>query len=348
MKSSEFTLIVLFGGVSSEHEPSVGMFDHFRSEVYSKGHPFGDIATYYLARDGRVFFLQSLSDIDIEDGEIISQRGTQISRVMLCAKLAEIHTFVYSLLQGQEGEDGTIQGVLRFLNVPGNAGAIAPSVLSIDKYAFGTIATSHLPVLASIKSELISKQVQETEIIKVLRRIGGSKVIVRPNSQGASVLTEVFDAIDIRGIVKLCSEITNNGDQILIQEFVFGTEITCGCLRQNGKWIASNCFSIITTTGYMGLPEKTGKLPYDIQRLKDESLEKQIQKICVSLSEIFDFHTQCRYDLIWNGENIFILECNSKPGLLEGSIYPKMLSEMGVDMVELIHISFENEIRDIL
>ena len=48
MKAVNFELTVIFGGVSTEHDPSIDMAAHFCAEVQETGHGFKGLSLYYL------------------------------------------------------------------------------------------------------------------------------------------------------------------------------------------------------------------------------------------------------------------------------------------------------------
>jgi D-alanine-D-alanine ligase len=345
MREEKVDLILIFGGVSIEHEQSVQMAFHFISEAHLYGHLFKNIYIFYFDQNRRVFLFESISASIIKDAFVDVTKAKQLSRSAFCERISKPNVFVYSLLQGQEGEDGVIQGTLEFLDVPSNTGAIGPSHLSMNKFVFSMLCKTFMPSLGSAASLLVSRSKCIGEVDDFLKRSINGRVIVRPNSQGASAYTEVFNKSDLSAIYSHCVEIAAFGDQALIQEFILGTEVTCGCLQIDGVWIATHCYVVRSPRGFMGQAEKKGLVPYAITKLNDIMLEVRIQELCLTLAEKFDFHTQCRFDLIWDGEHVHVLECNSKPGLLTSSIYPRMLSELGFRAIDLAKISFNNECR---
>ena len=189
-------------------------------------------------------FFKSCNDLKITSNVVDATLAAEISRVMLCNRISRPNTFVYSLLQGREGEDGVIQGVLDFLHVRGNVGPIGPSLLSADKFTFLLLSKAYAPELGIAKSSLLPTDVEKDDIRKFLEEANVDRVIVRPNWQGASVYTDVFSVDDLDRIYALCVDISVSGDQALIQEFISGTEINCGCLHKNGKWTATQCYTV--------------------------------------------------------------------------------------------------------
>src|SRR6266498_1501524 len=124
-------ITLLVGGRSTEHDASLHGYQHVLQQLSE--HPGRVIvdAVLYVDRDGLGhFFDQPPWPADEYD---LQKRSAQ-PLVQAIARLLERNSFVFSLLHGNEGEDGGWQGVADVLGVRGSFGPTLASALGMDKY----------------------------------------------------------------------------------------------------------------------------------------------------------------------------------------------------------------------
>jgi len=117
---------------------------------------------------------------------------SKIGRRILPSELSELIDFAFLALHGENGEDGSIQGLLQFLQIPYTASGILPSAIGMDK-AFqrqimktGGFSVPPFEVIERNRWLSATKEQQEDIYRKIYNTIG-SQVVVKPSNQGSSI-----------------------------------------------------------------------------------------------------------------------------------------------------------------
>jgi len=138
-------------------------------------------------------------------------------------------------------------------------------------------------------------------------------------------------------IDKALARAFHEDDEILVEEFIEGRELTCGVLRSKGEIIAFPITEIISKKEFFDFEAKYKEglasevVPANIP--PDVSLE--CRKISRFLYERLNCKGVVRFDYIYSNELFYFLEVNTVPGLSEQSIIPKMTRAYGWSVAEL-------------
>lgn len=248
----------------------------------------------------------------------------------LPARLAEMQPdAVFNALHGQWGEDGCVQGVLEIMGIPYTHSGVLASSLAMDKQrAKAVFEDSGIP---SPPGKIVSR----------IEAAGGHVMeppyVVKPNAQGSSVGVFIVRKGDNRPPEQLSSEKWNLGDEVLVEKFIPGRELTVAVMGDR-----SLCVTEITTAlafyDYEAKYAAGGSkhvLPADVpaaitERCLDLALRAHNALGCRGVSRS-DF----RYDPDAKGEQIYCLEVNTQPGLTATSLAPEQAAYCGVSFPDL-------------
>ena len=160
-------------------------------------------------------------------------------------------------------------------------------------------------------------------------------VFIKPNNGGSSVgMSKVNHSEDID---KALAKAFHEDDEILVEEFKEGRELTCGVLLSKGEIITFPVTEIISKKEFFDYEAKYKEgfasevVPADIPvHISDE---------CKRISRFLFERLHCkgvvRFDYIFSNECFIFLEVNTVPGLSEQSIIPKMAKAHGWTVEEL-------------
>ncbi len=343
---SKNKIAIVFGGQSSEHDATCKSFYFVYERILSPGLRSDLEVSHivYITRDGKAVVTEFDSKLKAQDYETASK---QIDLVNAIKFIKEQDLFVYGILYGQHGEDGVIQGVMDFFSIRSNLGnifacSIGMSKFHLNQYVKGNFIDIKVPLTACIRdSKQIEKQLQEFE---------DRDIVVKPSSLGSSVLTEKFlyNSKSKKTVISLIKQILEFDSKALVQEYIKGTEYSCGCLEKDGKVIQLPAIKIETAGGFFGQKEKfiEGYSKETIVAEGDEDkLLKIAKKTAQKMFEELEFRNAVRFDYIITDKEAYFLETNPLPGILRGSILPRMLRTQGWDVEDLIAICFDNENR---
>ncbi|GJL95160.1 MAG: D-alanine--D-alanine ligase [Hyphococcus sp.] len=248
----------------------------------------------------------------------------------LAARLSEMKPdAAFNALHGQWGEDGCVQGLLEILNIPYTHSGVLASALAMDKQRAKTVFDE-----AGIPSP-------EGRIISRAEAAGGHAMappyVLKPNAQGSSVGVYIVREGDNRPPAELTSKEWALGEEVLIEKFIPGRELTVAVMGDRALCV-TEITTALTFYDYEAKYAAGGSdhvlpadLPADVTaRCLDLALRAHQSLGCRGMSRA-DF----RYDESAKGEQLFCLEINTQPGLTATSLAPEQAAQEGVSFPEL-------------
>ncbi|RWP73757.1 D-alanine--D-alanine ligase [Mesorhizobium sp.] len=337
-------LALIYGGRSVEHDWSIAMYNHFVDVLNNaSGADILPVSIYYISRSGDLLRV-GLDWRRLPKHEEFVARAITHPLASLANLLKSEGIFVFSLLQGQDGEDGQIQALAQFHDIPGSFGNKTAAVLSADKYLQGIVANCLCPELTPIPTVHVSQSNLELDITGALQDLAGPCVL-KPNTLGGSFLTECTDELSEDILRSYSERIAPYDSSFLVQQRIFGTEYTCGVLIDRHEITALPVGRINNPSGFLGYDQKTRKGTYsvEIQDVED-TLEARIASISTQIAREFRLHTFGRLDFVVDEQQrVHFFEVNLVPLLTATSTFPKMLSKAGFDLCHLIRLAASNE-----
>jgi len=248
----------------------------------------------------------------------------------LAACLAEANPdAVFNALHGQWGEDGCVQGLLEVMGLPYTHSGVLASSLAMDKQRAKAVFEN-----AGIPSPF-------GKIVSRADAAGGHVMkppyVIKPNAQGSSVGVFIVREGDNRPPAELTSKEWALGDEVLVEKFIPGRELTVAVMGDRAL-----CVTEITTgLAFYDYEAKyadggsthvlPAEIPPDIsERCLELSLRAHQALGCRGMSRA-DF----RYDPAAGGDGLFCLEVNTQPGLTPTSLAPEQAASLGISFVEL-------------
>lgn len=239
---------------------------------------------------------------------------------------------VFIAIHGTPGENGRLQGYFDMLQIPYTSCDVTTSALTFNKSFCKDIVASN--GIRTAKSVHLLKH--EKNGLKRIAAELSLPVFVKPNNGGSSVgMSKVNLKKELEPALEkaFCED-----DEILVEEFVKGRELTCGVLKSSGKLITFPVTEIIPKRDYFDYEAKY------IKGMADEVIPAKVSKQdsdhCQDISRLLYEKLNCkgvvRFDYIFTGSEFYFLEVNTVPGLSAASIVPKMARAYGWTFTELI------------
>jgi D-alanine-D-alanine ligase len=242
---------------------------------------------------------------------------------------------VFIALHGQYGEDGTVQGLLDLLGIKYTGSGLLASAIGMDKIYSRKIFTQ--AGLKVPKAQIYKKG----DNIKNLTSKIKFPVFVKPSRQGSSV--GVSKAKNAKQLIKALQTALKFDDSVLIEEFIEGIEITGGILGE----LALPLVEIVPKKEFFDYEAKYhADLTDEIvpARISDK-LTKKAQDIALKAFNALGCKAFGRVDMIIRGEDIYVLELNSIPGLTPLSLLPKASIAAGISYPKLLDKIIEYSIK---
>jgi D-alanine-D-alanine ligase len=240
--------------------------------------------------------------------------------------------YAYITIHGTPGEDGILQGYFELLKIPYSTCNVHSSSLTFNKWYCSTYLR-HFGVTMA-KSIRVNKQ-QPIDPDQMASELG-LPMFVKPNAGGSSFgVTKVKTLEEILPAIQKAFE---ESDEVLAEEFIEGTEFTCGLVKLKNKEyifpltevLPKNEFFDFEAKYTVGASEEItpARLPEDLFK-KCQSISSQIYDLC-NCSGIV------RIDYILKNNEFYFLEVNTTPGMTGTSFIPQQIRAMGLTLREVL------------
>lgn len=243
----------------------------------------------------------------------------------------------FPVLHGTDGEDGSIQGLLKAMSIPMVGTSVLGSAVSMSKLvAKQLMQQAGIPVT----DFLFFRHDQKDEIqFEEIKNALGLPFMVKAANLGSSVgVSKVKSKSDFNQAVE---DSFRYDDCILFEEFVKGREIECAILGNHpaeaslpGEIIISSNYEFYTfdakyVDGEAVKIDVPAKLSYEIsESIRQFSIKAYQQLQCEDFARVDLF--------VSDSGKIYVNEINTIPGFTNSSMYPMMWKERGVSFTDLI------------
>lgn len=239
-------------------------------------------------------------------------------------------------LHGKYGEDGAIQGILEFLQIPYTGSGVLGSAISMDKSTtkklFEYFKLPTLPWINSFEGQNFD------DFKKKLTKAFPLPVIAKPANEGSTIGIQVVT--NEKDLKDAFYETLKFDATVVWEPFRKGREITVGVLRGEALPIVE----IKPKSGFYDYQSKYTKgasdyyCPADI----DEGMTKKIQDIALKAFAATRNSSYGRVDFILEGNQPWLLEVNSIPGMTELSLFPRAAKAKGIEFGEVCEMILQD------
>ena len=245
---------------------------------------------------------------------------------------------VFPVLHGENGEDGTMQGLLELAGIPYVGPGVSASAVSMDKTLTKLVADQ--AGVTQARWMLVRNSELNVRMNAIMEQIEGRfayPVFVKPAGTGSSV--GVSKASDREALRDALLKAGTYDEKILVDEFIAGREVEVAVMG-NQSPMASICGEIdsgaefydydakyLTDTSVAYIP---ARIPEDVaESVRDAAVKIYGAIGCRGLSRVDFFVTYEDNRVVFN-------EINTIPGFTPISMYPKLMVHSGISYSELI------------
>ena len=239
----------------------------------------------------------------------------------------------FLLLHGVHGEDGTIQGFLDLLGIPYQGAGVLGSALAMDKNLAKKMYTLHgLPVAPWVM--VGPEDVDETGRITTALQL---PYVVKPVRQGSSIGMSIVRRIEqLPGALRLA---LRHDDVIMVEEFIQGRELTVGVIGNN-ELMALPLIEIIPDSRYDFFNYEAKYQPGASKEIcpapVSDVVRAKAQEYAVRAHQSLQLRGYSRTDMILAGNDLYLLETNTIPGMTPTSLLPQAAAEAGMPFPVLL------------
>ncbi|HEY0462865.1 MAG TPA: D-alanine--D-alanine ligase, partial [Polyangiaceae bacterium] len=238
-------------------------------------------------------------------------------------------------LHGRLGEDGCVQGVLELLGVPYTGSSVLASALAMDKLKAKELFRLHnvpTPPYYVFGTEHCAADLEE------VHGSFGFPVMVKPRREGSSL--GVSRADNVSELARAIESALVYDSSVLIERFIEAKELAVGIL--DGRVLGA--IEIAPRSGVYDFHAKytPGTTDYFMPARLPAARYRGVLSLAERAARALDTSGAVRVDLLVTaGQNEYVLELNTLPGMTETSLLPKIAAAAGFDFPELCQAILE-------
>lgn len=336
-------VILIFGGKSEEHEVSLksaqSIFDGFDKDKYV-------VFPICIAKNGKWYGPINGNDIKtFKEENYLNKEVTALPKpgriIYNLADFSQVFKgdIVFPIIHGSNGEDGTLQGVLEYMEIPYVGSGVCGSAAGMDKLIMKDVFKAHF--IPQVKYFSATSLEISIDLEKVIKNITGNlkyPLFVKPANLGSSVgITKVKDEQELKDALKYA---TKYDRRIIIEEGKDVREIEIAVLG-NEKIKLSSCGEVIPGSEFYDYEAKYINDSSITKIADDLSIEtiseiKRLSEVAYKALDLAGF-TRIDFFIDKDTDEILLNEVNTLPGFTNISMYPKLWQNEGIELTELIN-----------
>jgi len=336
---------LLFGGCSGEHEVSIAsaraIVQAFATDSNQAKY---DLLPFYIQKDGRwqepAIAASVLASGKAPPLDSQPDSGSRERLWQFPAKAADMDLW-FPILHGPNGEDGTVQGLLKLMQVPIVGSGVLGSAIGMDKLAMKMVfAQAVLPqvnYMAVSRAQVWSNPCIYPKLCDQIEATLGYPCFVKPANLGSSV--GISKARNRAQLEAALDHAASYDRRLIVEAGVVAREVECAVLG-NDQPRASVIGEITYQSDFYDYETKytQGKADLMIPANLPESVAERIREMALQAFEAIDGAGIARVDFFYveaTGD-ILINEINTLPGFTATSMYPELWAASGVSFPELV------------
>ena len=245
----------------------------------------------------------------------------------------------FPILHGFNGEDGTIQGLLKFTQKPFISSGILGSAICMDKITSKLLfANLKIPQVNYLPLQNYDPN-NTSELQNIIKKVNAKlnfPLFIKPSNSGSSLgISKINNIKELPIALKKAWQIDK---RIIIEEGLNVRELECGIIGKNNLHPSEvgevECKS--EWYDYESKYELENKLI--IPALIDKNIRDQIQAFAIEGCKALNVEVFARVDFfLEKGTNkIYLNEINTIPGFTDKSMFPLLWKPLGLDIDQLV------------
>jgi D-alanine-D-alanine ligase len=249
----------------------------------------------------------------------------------------------FNAMHGPFGEDGCMQGILEMLRLPYTHSGVLASALAMRK--------DRAKVVASAAGVLVAEGVTVSRFEVAKRHVMKPPYVAKPVGNGSSFGVFIVKEGRSHPPQELNDPSWPLGDEMLVERFVPGRELTCAVMGDKTGSRALDVIEIVSNVGdFYDYDAKyapggsTHVLPAKIK----PNVYQIVQQQAVMAHDALGCRGVSRSDFRYDDETdtLIWMEVNTQPGMTETSLVPELAAHAGMSFGELVQWMVEDASLD--
>lgn len=260
--------------------------------------------------------------------------------------------FAYITIHGTPGENGILQGYFDLIHLPYSTSDVLIEAMTFNKFTlnqylkgFG-VSVSESLVVRKGHEDLVT----DDEIVSHI----GLPCFVKPNAGGSSFgVTKVKTLDQLRPAI---GKAMNESDEVMVEAFMPGLELTCGCYKTSQKSVVFPITEVVTHNEFFDYDAKyKGQVEEITPARISPELAERVSLITSTIYDILGCSGIIRIDYIITKttddegrehDRVNMLEINTTPGMTATSFIPQQVRAAGLDIKDVLTDIIEDKLGE--
>ena len=318
-------IAIVCGGYSSEHEVSLrsaqGIYSFFDKERYN-------VYIVEISKEAWWVNAEENRQLPIDKNDFSFElNGNKVK-----------FDYAYITIHGTPGENGLLQGYFDMIQLPYSTSGVLVEAMTFNKFVlnnylrgFGYNVAKSMVVYKD-EADKISAEKIESEL--------GMPCFIKPAADGSSFgVSKVKTKSDIPAALELAF---NESNEVMIESFLQGTEISIGCYATKGGLVSLPATEVVTENEFF---DYNAKYNGQVQEITPARLQPDTaERVAKQVKEIYSL-LRCngiiRIDYIISKDSegndvLNLLEINTTPGMTATSFIPQQVRAAGLNMTDVL------------
>lgn len=279
--------------------------------------------------------------------QALRERGHEVALFELGSGLATdlLHwspEVVFPAVHGAQGEDGCLQGLLEILRLPYVGSAVRGSAIAASKVATKVhYRAAGLPVAEQRTLSASNRSLPAAPLLAQLRQELGPRLIMKPPLGGSALgIVRLFEEADARAFEEGLASILAIDEEVLVEQYITGVELTCGVLERDGvPEPLSPTLIAAELADWYDFQSKyaRGGSRHQCPAPLSPAITLALQNAALRAHQALGLRDLSRTDIILKQDGSFILlETNTLPGMTDVSLFPEAALVQGIEFGALV------------
>ena len=243
---------------------------------------------------------------------------------------------VFNAIHGAPGEDGQIVSYFELLGIPHTSAPSYQMAITYNKRDCLSIIKPYGIKTATSYYLNLGDTINQNEIVNKV----GLPCFVKANKAGSSFgISKVFKIEELNKAIEFAFK---EDDEIIIESFLDGTEVSVGVINYKNKTTVLPITEIISENNFFDYEAKYGGKSKEITPARISKKEQiRVEEVAKKTYEILKMNGFSRSEYILINDEPYLLEINTVPGMTEESILPQQAAAAGISLTELFGNAIE-------
>ena len=240
--------------------------------------------------------------------------------------------YAYITIHGTPGENGLLESYFELIRLPYSTCSPLISAMTFNKFVLNQYLRGFGVRVAESLTLRKGSTITDDDIIERI----GLPCFIKPTCGGSSFgTTKVKTREQIQPAI---AEALKEADEVMVEAFMEGTEITCGCYKTRKNSVVFPITEVVSEDEFFDYDAKYNGRVAEITpaRIPEETAER-VRQLTSAIYDILPCRGIIRIDyIITEGGKLNLLEINTTPGMTATSFIPQQVRAAGLDIKDVL------------